>query len=59
MRQTTEGARGGVPRGYRRSLVSAGVACALAAAGALAVSPVDARITRIEITTTETPTFGG
>ena len=59
MRQTTEGARGGVPRGYRRSLVSAGVACALAAAGALAVSPVDARITRIEITTTESPTFGG
>jgi hypothetical protein len=35
------------------------VALALAAAGVIAAPLADARITRIEITTTESPTFGG
>ena len=47
-------------RGPRRKLVHVALVSALAAAGALVAAPAaDARITRIQIATTESPTFGG
>src|SRR5256712_1173019 len=46
--------------GLRRKLVCVAMVSALATAGALIAAPAaDARITRIQITTTESPTFGG
>ncbi|HEY3043163.1 MAG TPA: hypothetical protein VGJ39_04010, partial [Vicinamibacterales bacterium] len=43
-----------------RALVRLCVACALAAAGTMiAVAPADAHVTKIQITTKESPTFGG
>ena len=47
-------------RGPWRKLVHVAIASALTAAGALVTSPAaDARITKVQITTTESPTFGG
>src|SRR2546422_4300713 len=46
--------------GLRRKLVCVAMVSALATSGALIAAPAaDARITRIQITTTESPTFGG
>src|SRR6267143_354033 len=44
----------------RRALVRLGAVCALTAAGAMiAAAPADARVKKIQITTKESPTFGG
>jgi hypothetical protein len=42
-----------------RQPVRAGIAFAIAAGALAATAPVDARVTRIDITQTESPTFGG
>lgn len=47
------------PHACRRRLVSSAVSCAIVAAGALGPAVSDARITKVEITTKESPTFGG
>jgi hypothetical protein len=55
-----KGARPATLRPAKRNLVSLGVACALAATGTmLAVPGTDARVTAINITSTESPTYGG
>src|SRR5262245_30332994 len=60
MKQLQKGGTALVSARPERSMVSLGVACALAAIGSMALSPdADARITRIQITTKESPTFGG
>jgi len=47
-------------RSPRRQLVHLAIVSALATAGALvAVPAADARITKVQITTTQSPTFGG
>ena len=44
----------------QQALVRLGVACALTAAGTMiAAAPADAHVTKIQITTKESPTFGG
>src|ERR1700757_2518759 len=44
----------------RRGILRLGLATGLATAGTLSVAPaVDARVTRIQIATKESPTFGG
>lgn len=53
-------AHGAAPQFHKRKLVSLGVACALAASGTMLVVPnADARVTKINITTHESPTYGG
>jgi hypothetical protein len=53
-------AHGAAPQFHKRKLVSLGVACALAASGTMLVAPnADARVTKINITTHESPTYGG
>jgi alpha/beta hydrolase family protein len=48
------------PETTRRRILQLSIASALAAAGTLVVAPaVDARITKITITTSQSPTFGG
>jgi alpha/beta hydrolase family protein len=48
------------PEAVRQRLLRASIIAALAAAGTLtAAAPADARITRITVTTYESPTFGG
>ena len=48
------------PEIARRRLLQLTIAGALAAAGTLALAPgVDAHITKIQVTTKESPTFGG
>ena len=50
----------GAPEIARRRVLQLSIAGALAAAGPLAVAPaVDARVTKIQVTTKESPTFGG
>ncbi len=44
----------------RRTIGSVAMACVLVVVGALVTTPAaEARITKVEITTTESPTFGG
>jgi hypothetical protein len=53
-------AHGAAPQFYKPKLASLGVACALAASGTMLVTPnADARVTKINITTHESPTYGG
>jgi Alpha/beta hydrolase domain len=48
------------PKVFKRKLVSLGVAGVLAATGALLIAPAaDSRVTTINITTVESPTYGG
>src|SRR5271154_773294 len=52
--------RRATPQLPRRKLVSLGVACTLAATGTMLIAPsTDARVTTINITSTESPTYGG
>jgi hypothetical protein len=49
-----------VPQCPQRKIVSLAIAALFAAAGTMLIAPtVDARITKIQITTKESPTFGG
>jgi hypothetical protein len=53
-------AQSATPQLPRRKLVGLGAACALAATAAMLLAPsTDARVTAINITTTESPTYGG
>src|ERR1700688_3506503 len=53
-------ARRATPQFHKRTLVSLGVACALAATGTMLVATgAEARVTKINITTHESPTYGG
>jgi Alpha/beta hydrolase domain len=53
-------ARRATPQFHKRTLVSLGVACALAATGTMLVATsAEARVTKINITTQESPTYGG
>ena len=47
------------PEVAQRRALQLGIASALAAVGLLATAPVDARITKITVSTKESPTFGG
>jgi hypothetical protein len=47
------------PEVAQRALLRAGIAATLVAAGTLAAPSADARITKLQVTGTESPTFGG